>query len=85
MQNTAGAGGCTVMIYVFLLLALISFFDLKRLYKNSAKWQSVLVTLLFAGVIALCMLTAAGVQPKSPIVIVGDWMKSIGLAYPTLH
>ncbi len=71
------------MIYVLLLLSLISFFDLRRLYKTCTKWQSVLVTMLFLGVIAVCMLTAAGVQPKSMIVIVGDWMKSIGLAYPS--
>ena len=73
------------MIFVFLLLALISFFDLRRLYKTCTKWQSVLVTLLFVGVIAVCMLTAAGIQPKSLIVIVGDWMKSIGLSYPALN
>lgn len=72
------------MIIVFILLALISYFDLKKIYKDCSKGQAVIVTLLFACVLTVCVLTAAGVQIKSLIVVVGDMMKSIGLAYPPL-
>ena len=73
------------MIFVILLLGLIAFFDLRRLYKDCSKGQAVVVTLLFAAVLAVCALTAAGVQLKSPIVVMGDMMKNIGLSYPPLQ
>lgn len=70
------------MIYVLLLLGLISFFELRRLYKDCTKGQAVVVTLLFAGIIVVCLITASGALPTSPIVILGDMMKSVGLTYP---
>ena len=73
------------MIYVLLILGLIAFFDLKRVYRTCTKVQSVIITLLFAGIMAVCLITASGMLLKSPIVIAGDLMKSIGLSYPPLE
>jgi uncharacterized membrane protein YqiK len=72
------------MIYVLLLVGLIAFFSLKHVYRTEKKAQAVIVTLMFGGILALCLVTAAGMLPKSPIIIVGDLMKSIGLCYPPL-
>ena len=73
------------MIVTFLLVVLIAFFDLKRVYKSCPKGQAFVVTMLFAGILAVCMLTAGSVQIKSPVVIAGDLMKSIGFSYPPLE
>jgi FtsH-binding integral membrane protein len=73
------------MIYALLAVGLITFFDLRRVYKTCTKGQAVVVTLLFAGIMAVCLITAAGVLLKSPVVIMGDIMKSIGLSYPPLE
>jgi len=73
------------MIVTFLLVGLIAFFDLKRAYKSCPKGQAVALTLLFAGILIVCMLTAGGIQIKSPVVIAGDLMKSIGFSYPPLE
>jgi hypothetical protein len=73
------------MFFTFVILALISFFDLRRIYKNNTKGKAVIATLFFIGVLAVCMITAGGFQLRSLIVIVGDLMKQIGLAYPPLQ
>jgi len=73
------------MIYALLVVGVIAFFDLKRVYKTCTKGQSVIITLLFAGVMALCLITASGTLLKSPIVMMGDIMKNIGLSYPPLQ
>lgn len=72
------------MIYVVLILGVISFFSLKRVYKTESKWRSAIVTLLFAGIIAICLITVSGALLESPVIIVGKLMKSIGLSYPPL-
>jgi len=72
------------MIFVVLILGVISFFSLRQVYKTESKGKSVIVTLLFAGIMAVCLITASGVILKSPLVIVGQLMKSIGLSYPPL-
>jgi FtsH-binding integral membrane protein len=72
------------MIYALIVLGLVAFFDLKRVYRTCSKGQSVIITLLFAAIMVICLITASGVVLKSPIVIVGDLMKSIGLSYPPL-
>jgi FtsH-binding integral membrane protein len=73
------------MIYALLILGLIAFFDLRRTYKTCTKGQSVIITLLFAGIMAICLITASGTLLKSPIVMMGDLIKSIGLSYPPLQ
>ncbi|MGI5919764.1 MAG: hypothetical protein ACOX8N_08980 [Christensenellales bacterium] len=73
------------MVFVALiLLGLISYFSLRQVYKTESKWKSAFITLLFAGIMAICLITASGVILKSPLVIVGQLMKSIGLNYPPL-
>ena len=72
------------MAFVVLILGIISFFSLKQVYKTESKWKSAVMTLLFAGIMAVCLITASGVILKSPLVIVGQLMKSIGLFYPPL-
>ena len=72
------------MVFVVLILGFISFFSLRQLYKTESKWKSAFITLLFAGIMAICLITASGVILKSPLVIVGQLMKSIGLSYPPL-
>jgi uncharacterized membrane protein len=73
------------MVYAVLILGLISFFSLRRVYKTESKWRSVVVTLLFAGIAAVCLITVTGTLLESPVVIVGKLMKSIGLSYPPLE
>jgi len=72
------------MVYAALILAVITFFSLRQLYRTEPKWKSVIVTLIFAGIIAVCLITASGTVLKSPVVMVGELMKSIGLNYPPL-
>lgn len=72
------------MIGAVLIVGLISYFNLKWVYKNCSTAQSILLTLLFAGVLLVCGITAAGIVIRSPIVILGDLMKSIGLSYPPM-
>jgi len=72
------------MVFVVLILGLISFFSLKQVYKTESKWKSAVMTLLFAGIMAVCLITASGAILQSPLVIVGRLMKSIGLSYPPL-
>jgi len=73
------------MIFVFIPVALISYFNLKWVYQNCNKTQAVFITLLFAGTLAVCMMTAAGVQLQSMAAMVGDLMKRMGLAYPPME
>jgi len=72
------------MVFVVLILGLISFFSLRQVYKTESKGKSVIITLIFAGIIAVCLITATGTLLKSPVVIAGQLMKSIGLSYPPL-
>ena len=73
-----------MIVVTFIVIGLISYFNLKWVYKNCSKGQSVILTLLFAGVLAICMITASGTLIRSPIVMLGDLMKNIGLTYPPL-
>jgi len=72
------------MIFVVLILGVISFFSLRQVYKTESKWKSAVMTLLFAGIMAVCLITASGAILQTPLVIVGQLMKSIGLSYPPL-
>ena len=72
------------MVFVVLILGFISFFSLRQVYRTESKGKSVIVTLIFAGIIAVCLITATGTLLKSPVVIAGQLMRSIGISYPPL-
>ncbi len=73
-----------MIVATIIVIGLISYFNLKWIYKNCSKGQSVILTMLFASVLVICSITASGILIRSPIVILGDLMKSIGLTYPAL-
>ncbi len=73
------------MIYVFLVIGLIALISLRPLFKNGPKRDAVILSVFFAGVLAICMLTAADAQVPSPMVAIGDLIRRMGLSYPPLQ
>jgi uncharacterized membrane protein YoaK (UPF0700 family) len=73
------------MIYVLLIIAVIALINLRPLFKNGPKRDAIILSVFFAGVLAICMLTAAEVAIPSPMVAIGDLFRGIGLAYPPLQ
>jgi len=72
------------MVYVFMVFALIAFFYLLPLLKKSPKRDRIIVAAIFVFVLAVCALTAQGVELPNPLKTAEDIVKAIGLSYPPL-
>lgn len=72
------------MVAVLLVFVIIALIDLRPLFKNGPKRDRIIVSVIFAGVLALCLLEVGGVELPSPMMAAGELVKSLGLAYPPL-
>ncbi|HBC25847.1 MAG TPA: hypothetical protein DC013_00385 [Ruminococcaceae bacterium] len=69
-----------MIFLIFIFLAILGI-DLPPLIRSRNRREIVVYSLVYLFALALCFLYAAGVEIPSPVMVLGDMMKSVGISY----
>lgn len=72
-----------MIILVLLGFAAIAAIDLIPLIRQRCKPGIIAFSIVFAAALALSVLEVSGVNVPSSMLLIGDFLKSIGLSYPS--